>query len=117
MPGRDRTGPFGQGPMSGRRAGYCGGEEMPNYARVRPGQALGPAGWGGRGRGCGWRHRYWATGIPGWVTLADVPAQQEQSAEFEKETLHQKVKQLQQQMDLINAKLKALGAADDDTSN
>ncbi|MEJ5227047.1 DUF5320 domain-containing protein [Thermodesulfovibrio sp.] len=25
MPGFDRTGPFGQGPMTGRGMGYCGG--------------------------------------------------------------------------------------------
>ena len=25
MPGGDRTGPLGQGPMTGRGAGYCGG--------------------------------------------------------------------------------------------
>lgn len=50
MPGGDRTGPMGMGPMTGRGAGYC-------------------AGFSGRGRrgGRGWRNRFYATGLPGWA--------------------------------------------------
>ncbi len=29
MPGGDRTGPLGMGPMTGRRAGYCVGNDIP----------------------------------------------------------------------------------------
>lgn len=29
MPGGDRTGPEGQGPLTGRRMGYCDGNETP----------------------------------------------------------------------------------------
>ncbi|MFC2093139.1 DUF5320 domain-containing protein [Bacteroidota bacterium] len=29
MPGGDRTGPLGQGPLTGRRMGYCVGEDRP----------------------------------------------------------------------------------------
>ncbi|MBN1390738.1 MAG: DUF5320 domain-containing protein [Candidatus Thermoplasmatota archaeon] len=29
MPGGDRTGPWGGGPMTGRRAGYCSGSSVP----------------------------------------------------------------------------------------
>lgn len=47
MPGFDRTGPWGRG--------YC----------VHPHWGCGPHyGWGG-GFGRGWRHRFWAPGIPG----------------------------------------------------
>jgi hypothetical protein len=44
MSGRNGMGPAGQGPMTGRGMGRCGG------------------------RGGGWRHRHWlhATGLPGW---------------------------------------------------
>lgn len=65
MPGRDRMGPMGRGPMTGRGMGWCGGAEPlwdgPPGARA-PGRA------GGGGRGGGWRHRYWyyASGLPGW---------------------------------------------------
>jgi hypothetical protein len=57
MPGFDRTGPWGRGPMTGRGRGYCvspGWTGQPHFSRG-----------GGFGRGRGWRNRYWATGIPG----------------------------------------------------
>ncbi|RPI47162.1 MAG: hypothetical protein EHM56_14945 [Chloroflexi bacterium] len=56
MPGGDRTGPLGLGPMSGRGAGYCGGPRARRFT--------GAAG-GGAGRG--WRHWFFATGLPGWM--------------------------------------------------
>ena len=31
MPAGDRTGPSGMGPMTGRAAGYCAGNDMPGY--------------------------------------------------------------------------------------
>jgi len=50
MPGGDRTGPAGRGPMSGRSLGYCAGYSTPGYTRGY-GMGLG-RGWGrGRGRG------------------------------------------------------------------
>ena len=60
MPGLDRTGPTGMGPMTGGARGWCnpsGGHfDRGNYGSL-PG--------GGRGRGRGHRHMYLATGIPG----------------------------------------------------
>ncbi len=32
MPGGDRTGPRGEGPRTGRRAGFCSGYKIPGYA-------------------------------------------------------------------------------------
>jgi len=79
MPGGDRTGPMGFGPMTGRGMGWCA---RPAYAdiadteygrgyasRRRPAYGYGPgrANMFGRGRGRGWRHRYYATGAPGWA--------------------------------------------------
>lgn len=55
MPGFDRSGPGGQGPMTGRVQGYCEtprGTNRPRFARL-----------GGFGRG--WRNRYFATDMPG----------------------------------------------------
>lgn len=75
MPGGDRTGPIGMGPMSGRAAGFCAGFGTPGYANPVSGRGLGMGfgrGWGfGRGRGGGWggrgwRHWFHATGLPGW---------------------------------------------------
>ena len=53
---------MGQGPMTGRGAGYCAGYGVPGYANPWGG-AFGGARGGGRGRG--WRHGYHATGVPG----------------------------------------------------
>jgi hypothetical protein len=73
MPFGDRTGPLGQGPMTGRRAGFCAGYNVPGYANPIPGRGYGLGrGWGGSGRG--WRHWYYATGLPGWVRFGYAPA-------------------------------------------
>lgn len=76
MPGGDRTGPMGMGPMTGRAAGYCAGYAVPGYANAVPGRGYG-MGFGrgrgrgggawGRGGGRGWRNRFYATGLPGWA--------------------------------------------------
>lgn len=88
MPGRDRTGPEGEGPMTGRQMGYCAGNAVPDGLKPGRGYAGRPfarsglggrpfmgrraggrraAGHSGAGRG-GWRRRNWfdATGVPGW---------------------------------------------------
>jgi len=72
MPGGDRTGPMGMGPMTGRAAGFCAGYGAPGYASPVPGRGFwgrggrgGGRGWGGGGRG--WRNWYYATGQPGWM--------------------------------------------------
>ena len=82
MPGGDRTGPMGMGPMTGRGAGYCGGTMTPTsnivekdivfggeerlvFQRGVCGVRLGR----GRGRGIKWRHWFYSTGQPfqSWV--------------------------------------------------
>jgi len=72
MPGGDRTGPMGMGPMTGRAAGFCAGYDAPGYANAIPGGGFWGRGWRGGGRGWGgggrgWRHMYYATGLPGWM--------------------------------------------------
>jgi len=67
MPFGDRTGPMGFGPMTGRGAGYCAGYPVPGFMNPYPRRGF--WGWGrgfwGRGGGRGWRHWYYATGLPG----------------------------------------------------
>jgi hypothetical protein len=75
MPRGDGTGPNGMGPMSGRAAGFCGGNEVPGYL-----DPLGPRGRGefwrtcaglfSRGRGRGNRRMFFATGLTGWQRAA-----------------------------------------------
>ena len=67
MPGGDRTGPMGRGPMSGRALGYCAGYDSPGFTKGVPrGRGFGfGRGFGrglgrgfGRGRGFWWRGSY-----------------------------------------------------------
>jgi hypothetical protein len=74
MPSGDGTGPFGQGAMTGRGAGYCAGYVRPGLASApgacrgafRPGMGAGFGGGRGRtaGGGFGHRNRFYATGVP-----------------------------------------------------
>jgi hypothetical protein len=64
MPGGDRTGPAGMGPMTGRAAGFCAGYPVPGY--MNPVGGRGNWGWG-RGGGRGRRNWFYATGLPGWA--------------------------------------------------
>jgi hypothetical protein len=47
--------------------GYCGGYNQPGFTNPAPGFRRG-FGFGSAGMGRGWRHHFYATGIPGWVT-------------------------------------------------
>src|SRR4030042_4136992 len=66
MPALDGTGPQRAGPMTGRGMGYCGRNSQGRFYNPAPG-FRGVGGLGNRGRGHGWRNRFYATGIPGWV--------------------------------------------------
>jgi hypothetical protein len=80
MPRGDRTGPAGMGSVTGRGVGYCAGYGAPGYANPEPGFGRGRGrGWWGaspawRGGGRGWRHSYYATGMPGWARYSYPPA-------------------------------------------
>jgi len=64
MPMGNRNGPLGQGPRTGRAAGFCAGFGSPGYRNRRPGFRFGCGFRGGRG-GRGWRHWLYATGMTG----------------------------------------------------
>lgn len=70
MPRGDKTGPMGMGPMTGRRGGYCAGFSMPGYANPYA-WGGGRAAWGGRG----YRHWFYASGLPGWARFGAIPGQ------------------------------------------
>jgi len=54
MPGGDKKGPNGEGPMTGRKLGLCTGNSEPGFMSGQPGGlGLGRAAGGGRGRGRG----------------------------------------------------------------
>jgi len=60
MPRGDRTGPAGEGPLTGRRMGYCAGYDHPGFNNLERGYGRGfRGGFGhGRGSGLGFRHGY-----------------------------------------------------------
>ncbi len=62
MPFGNGTGPLGQGPRTGRGAGYCSGYNVPGYANP----VFGRGSDFGRGMGRGWRNWARVDGLPGW---------------------------------------------------
>ncbi len=98
MPGGDRTGPLGAGPRTGRGMGYCGGYDRLGFAN----QATvfrGGFGFGRGGAGRGWRHRFYATDIPGWVT----PTPEQETA-----NLNAQADLLKAQLDSIQKRIEEL---------
>ena len=102
MPRGDGTGPTGAGPMTGRRAGYCASNDMPGFAKpaARPGLGLGL-----QGGGHGWRHWFFATGLPGWMRTNRTPATLQQ----EHDSLQTQADWLKRTLDAINKRIEALG--------
>ncbi len=104
MPGGDRTGPMGMGPMTGRGAGYCVGMGAPGFVNRTFGGFFGR----GRGGGRGWRNMFHATGLPGWaragvgvvapaVAGAAAPSAATPAAGFQSMTPQQELDALKQQ--------------------
>lgn len=67
MPGGDRTGPTGNGPLTGRRVGYCKGYDVPGYMNPGGNSGFGHGGRFGRGMGRGNRWGFYAASQPGWA--------------------------------------------------
>ncbi len=63
MPGGDKRGPNGEGPMTGRSVGYCADNDQPGYMNPGPGGGGMRRGQGGQGGGLGRRWRRGAGGF------------------------------------------------------
>ena len=121
MPGGDRTGPRGVGPMTGRQAGYCAGYPAPGYAK--PGAARGWFGFGrGRGFGRGWRHWGYA-GHPGWAYPwmgqpaygpGMYPYEQDMTPKQEMEALRDQAEVLKKQLQEIQGRISTLEKVQDE---
>ncbi len=104
MPQGDRTGPNGQGPMTGRGLGYCNGYNGPGYNRGMP---MGRGAGFRRGFGRGFRWRVPARAVP----QEFVPVRQEPytySKEDEIQNLKNEVNILEQEKKDINQELEEL---------
>jgi hypothetical protein len=113
MPKGDRTGPMGTGSMTGRGAGYCAGFGAPGYANTTVrGFGRGPqrvsGSWGGGfgGAGRGWRHRFYATGVPGRAYFGrDWTSHAETDLSLEKQTLESRYEALKSELESIRRRL------------
>lgn len=107
MPGGDRTGPMGMGPMTGRAAGYCAGYDVPGYVSPMPWGGGYSMGWGrGWGRGYRWRHWRYGAGWPGWPRFGPAPAPMTRDQEVE--SLKAQAEWLKGQLDAVNQCLSEL---------
>ena len=115
MPRGDGTGPAGMGSMTGRGAGFCAGYSVPGYLNRYPGGAR----FGGGGGGRGWRHNYYATGLPGlgrgqmggpaWGGgIAPYPYAPEFTPEKEAEVLKNQAQIMQEEINSINERIREL---------
>lgn len=71
MPGRDRTGPSGLGPMTGRRMGFCADNDNQYYSNRGLGFRRGYGGGYGRGYGLGFRYGYGNINIENNPSVSD----------------------------------------------
>lgn len=114
MPFGNGTGPAGMGPMTGRAAGYCAGYPVAGYMNTYGGRARPYGGFaggfaGGRGRSRGYRHWFYATGMPGWLRYNAYPTAQVNTfiPGFKPE---QEMEQLKDQSDLLKQQLNDIQA-------
>jgi|DewCreStandDraft_4_1066084.scaffolds.fasta_scaffold12315_7 hypothetical protein len=102
MPFGDRTGPWGQGPGTGRGAGLCSGFAAPGFVS----RASGSGFFGrGRGGGRGWRNWYHATGLTGWQRAQWWPSWW---PSFSGPTREQEAAALKSQADRLDGILKSI---------
>ena len=105
MPRGDKTGPMGMGPMTGRGAGLCRGNDSPGSTSAGRGRFGGSGrmggGFGGRRRGC--RNMFNATGLPGWMRFNGNAVT---SLEDEKGLLKSQADFLNRSLDAVNKRLR-----------
>lgn len=97
------------GPMTGRAAGVCAGYGAPGYATGSGRGFLRRGFGGGRGGGRGWRNRFYATGLPGWMRGGWGGAMPpEMAPEDELANLRQQAEYFGRELEEIRARIKEL---------
>lgn len=98
MPGGDRTGPNGLGPMSGKRMGLCAGYTRPGFYSYGF----------GRGVGRGFGRRNWPRGRRFWLRQDFYNPPVEINQEDEKTYLENIAQNLEEELKIVKEKLKDL---------
>lgn len=101
MPGGDRTGPQGAGPRTGHGMGFCSGYNRPGFTNQAT-AFRGGFGFGNWAAGRGWRHRFFATGIPGWA--ASTPEQETNDLKNQADWLKEQLDAIQKRIDELTSK-------------
>ena len=106
MPGGDRTGPLGRGPMTGRSVGYCAGYSEPGFANPGPGFGRGL----GYGRGRGFGRGFWGRGRGFWWrgTTPERYYSPTPNIKEEKTYLENMVKDLEEEIKTIRERIQYL---------
>lgn len=107
MPRGDRTGPYGEGPATGRGLGFCTGHQTPGYTKPRPRLGLQRGFRGGRGRRASRRTPIRrATPL---TTRRDVYTQPEQDEKEilkeEKQIIQEEIEELERELEAINEEI------------
>ncbi len=120
MPGRDRSGPMGMGPRTGRGAGFCTDRNAPDFANQAPAQGA----FRGRGRRRGFGGGNGGSGRGRGFSVTGVQSEQRQgvqradngqtAATSEADELRQHAAALKTELDLINRRLNEIDKASDE---
>lgn len=110
MPRGNGMGPMGMGPMTGRAAGSCAGNGKPGVAGLGAGLGcgFGRGRGGGGGFGRGFRNRFFASGLPGWMRAIDQAVPGRAGGIDERQALAGQADALQRQLDELKRRLETL---------
>jgi len=103
MPGFDRTGPLGNGPMSGRGMGNCHPMNRGIGRGIGRGFGRGFGGGYGRGfgRGRGYGGYFGPQPVMGYAPPADMPAQELAALKAEAQMLHAELAQINERIAIL----------------
>jgi hypothetical protein len=101
MPGGDRTGPVGAGPMTGRRLGFCVGNDEPGAFYSR--------GYGfGRGSGMGYRRGFGSRSGHRFMWHSEPVPVYEKDPINEKKYLEREIEDLKEHLSILENRLSKL---------
>jgi hypothetical protein len=108
MPRGDKTGPDGQGPMTGRGLGYCAGNTAPGYINYMYGRGAGRGFGIGRGLRLGFRggRRYGYFPFPFRQQAYSAPSKEEELylLKAQAETLKKDLEEIQNRISELDTK-------------